>query len=55
MGKQGKGITRDLNFLYSDYDDRADLAANETDSSEGDHGCYIGNVTTDGKYLGWGR
>ena len=52
MGKQGKGITGDLNFLYSDYDDRAHLAANETDSWERDHRCNAENVTTNGIYLG---
>ena len=55
MGKQEQGITGDSNFLYSRYNGRDDLEANETDSSEGDHGCYTANVTTDGKYLGWGR
>ena len=42
----------DSNFLCSEYDGRADLAANETDSREGDHSYYIGNVTADGGYLG---
>ena len=44
-----------LGLLCSKYDDMDDLEANETDSREGDHSCYTGNVTTDGKYLGWGR
>ena len=44
----------DLNFLCSEYDGRADLAANETASWERDHSCYTRNVTVDGKYLGGG-
>ena len=39
-------------FLCSEYDGRADQAANETDSSERDHSCNTEDVTADGKYLG---
>ena len=42
----------DSNFLCSEYDDKADQEANETDSRERDHSCNTGNVTADGKYLG---
>ena len=42
----------DSNFLCSEYDDRADQAANETDSWERDHSCNTEDVTADGKYLG---
>ena len=42
----------DSNFLYSEYDGRADQEANETYSWEWDHSCNTGNVTADGKYLG---
>ena len=41
----------DSNFLCSEYDGRADQAANETDSREWDHSCNTGNVVVDGKYL----
>ena len=40
------------NFLFSEYDDKEEHAANETDSWERDHSCNAGNVTIDGKYLG---
>ena len=49
---QEQGIMRDLNFLCSKYDGRADQEVNETDSWERDHSCNTGNVTADGKYLG---
>ena len=58
MGGGGKELNRsrrsvvDSNFLCSEYDDRTDQAANETDSWEWDHSCNTGNVTTYGKYLG---
>ena len=39
-------------FLCSEYDYRADQAANETDSREMDHSCNVRNVTADGKFLG---
>ena len=39
------------NFLCSEYDGRADQAANETDSREWDHSCNTENVAQDGKYL----
>ena len=55
MGKQGHGITRDSKFICSEYDDRADLEANETDSRERDHNCNTGNLTVDGKYLEGGN
>ena len=42
----------DSNFLFSEYDGRADQAANETKSWECDHSYNTGNVTADGKYLG---
>ena len=41
----------DSKFLCSEYDDRADQAANETDSWEWDHSCNTGDVVADGKYL----
>ena len=49
---RGKGNVVDSNFLYSEYDDRADQAANETDSWEWDHSYNTGNITADEKYLG---
>ena len=49
--QQGQGIMVDSNFLFSEYDSRADQEANETDSWEKDHSCNTGNVTTTGKYL----
>ena len=48
----GKGITRDSNFLCSEYHDRADQEANETNSWERDHSYNTRDVTIDGKYLG---
>ena len=41
----------DSKFLCSEYDGRADQAANETNSREWDHSCNTGNVTADGEYL----
>ena len=49
---RGRGSVVDSNFLSSEYNCRADQAANETDSWERDHSCNTENVTTDGKYLG---
>ena len=49
---KGRGSVVDSNFLCSEYDVRADQAANETDSWEWDHSCNTGIVTVDGKYLG---
>ena len=49
---RGKGSVVDSNFLCSEYDGRADQAANENDSWEWDHSCNTGNVTANGKYLG---
>ena len=57
MGQGGKELNRgigsvvDSNFFCSEYNDRADQAANETDSWEWDHSCNTGNVTADGKYV----
>ena len=48
---RGRGSVVDSNFLCSEYDGRADEAANETDSRKWDHSCNIENVTADGKYL----
>ena len=48
---RGRGSVVDSNFLCSEYDSRADQAANENDSWEWDHSCNTGNVTADGKYL----
>ena len=48
---RGRGSVVDSNLLCSEYDDRADQEANETDSWEWDHSCNTGNVTTYGKYL----
>ena len=42
----------DSKFLCSEYDDRMDQVANETDSTKRDHSCNVGNVTADGKFLG---
>ena len=42
----------DSSFLCSEYDDRADQVANETDSWEWDHSYNTRNVTANGKYLG---
>ena len=52
MGEHGQGSMGDSKFLCSEYDDRADLAANEIDSWERDHSCNTGNVTANGKYRG---
>ena len=49
---RGKGSIVDSKSLCSEYDDRVEQEANETDSWEWDHSCNTGNVTTDGKYLG---
>ena len=49
---RGRGSVADSNFLCSEYDDRADQAANETDSWERDHSCNTGDVIANGKYLG---
>ena len=49
---RGKGSVVDSNFLCSEYDERENQVANETNSWEWDHGCNMGNVTVDGKYLG---
>ena len=49
-GMQRQGSMGDSNFLCSEYDDRADLEANELDSWERDHGCNTRNVTANGKY-----
>ena len=48
---RGRGSVVDSKFLCSEYDGRADQAANETDSWEWDHSCNTGNFTADGKYL----
>ena len=42
----------DSKFLCLEYGDRADLAANETDSQERDHSCNTRTITVDGKCLG---
>ena len=52
LGNWGRRRIGDSNLLCSEYDDRADQAANETDSWEWDHSCNTGSVTADGKYLG---
>ena len=49
---KGKGSVVDSKFLCSEYDDRMDLATNETNSWEWDHSCNTENATADGKYLG---
>ena len=49
---KGRGSVVDSNFLCSEYDGRADQAANETDSWEWDHIYNTGNITADEKYLG---
>ena len=45
-----RGSVVDSNFLCLEYEDRAELAANETDSWDRDHSCNTGNITADGKY-----
>ena len=52
MGEQRQGIMGDSNFLCSEYDDRVDLARNETDSWERDHSCNTGKANANGKYEG---
>ena len=49
---RGRGSVVDSKFLCSEYDDRVDQEANETDPWEWDHSCNTGNVTVNGKYLG---
>ena len=46
---RGGGSVVDSNFLFSEYDGRADQATNETDSWEWDHSHNTGNVTANGK------
>ena len=48
---RGKGSVLDSNFLFSEYDGKADQAANETDTREWDHNCNTENIVADGKYL----
>ena len=50
--EQGKGIMGDSNFLCSEYENRENQEANETNSWERDRSCNTGDVTADGKYLG---
>ena len=50
MGEQGQGSTGDSNFLCLEYGDRADLAANETDSWDRDHSCNTRKIIANGKY-----
>ena len=52
MGEQGQGSTGNSNFLCSEYDDRDDLAANETNSRERDHSCNTGKITATGNTEG---
>ena len=46
------GVWGKSNFLCSEYNGRADLTTNETDSRERDHSYYTKNVTAYGKYFG---
>ena len=50
MGEHGQGSMGDSKFLCSEYENREELVANETDSLERDHSCITGKVTTNGKY-----
>ena len=50
MGEQGHGSAGESNFLYSEYDDRADLEANDANSWEGNHSCNTRKITANGKY-----
>ena len=49
---RGRGSVVDSKFLFSDYDGRANQAANETILWEWDHSYNTEIVTADGKYLG---
>ena len=49
-GNRGRGSTGDSSFLYSEYDGRADLTTNETNSWERDHSCNTGKITANGKH-----
>ena len=40
---------RDLNFVCSEYDDRVDLATNETGSWDRDHSLNTRKITVNGK------
>ena len=57
-GGGGKDLNRgiwsvvDSNFLCSEYEDRADQEANETESWERDHSNNTRDVTAKEKYLG---
>ena len=50
MGEHGHGSTGDSNFLFSEYDDMALLAANETNSWDRDHSYNNMTITANGKY-----
>ena len=49
-GEQGKGSTGDSKFLCLEYDDRDDVAENETNSRERDHSCNTRKMVANGKY-----
>ena len=49
--KKGRGSVVESNFLFSEYDGRAEQEANETNSREWDHSCNTGNIASYGKYL----
>ena len=48
---KGRGSVGHSNFFCSEYDDRVDQVANETNSREWDHSYNAEDVTADGKYL----
>ena len=51
-GEQTQGSTGDSKFLCSEYDGKADMEADDTDSSGGVHSCDTEEMTANGKYLG---
>ena len=50
MGEREHGSMGDSKFLFSEYDDRDELVANETNSLDWDHSCNTEKITTNGKY-----
>ena len=51
-GELGQGSIEDSNFLCSKYDDRDDLAANDSESLERDHSYETEEITTMGNTWG---
>ena len=52
MGKRSRGVRGTQNSFVSEYNGRADLAANDTDSWGGSHSCRIREMTAMGDTRG---